>query len=213
MSYTNIPASSGTNVLDYDGWMAGQITAMLAQVPTLTNFQEVFVAEITPPIAATANNNGAIEGGAFTPTADTSTIFTRSVFNLPKTGKWAIAFRGSIALPDTASDYTDIGICNAGATHTVTAHAEQSVSATLIYLSILGATATNVATAVLGSATVRNFLLTFDTTTVKLFIDGTLAASTATLTNLTDEAMFVYAYNHVGGDAKVARCMYGYVAP
>jgi len=69
------------------------------------------------------------------------------------------------------------------------------------------------ASTVVADTAFHDFVVTFDGTTVKMFIDGTLAASTATLTSITDEAMQASVFGNVAGATRCVRFAYGYIAP
>jgi hypothetical protein len=59
----------------------------------------------------------------------------------------------------------------------------------------------------------HTFVLTFDATTITLFVDGVSKATQTTLTSITDEAVFPVVEGITALDNKVTRFAYGYIAP
>jgi hypothetical protein len=218
-SATNAGTMSAANfkkaaAYDDDGWFLAQRTLMLANASALTHFREVpGVVDISGGIAVGAiPNDGLTEGGALGIPAAAFQAITRTVFQTPKTKSWACAFRAIIATI-AGAESNAVGVLTS-APQGVEVGAFNSFNTGLTYqLVLIGGANTVVDTGVSVDGLVHDFVITFDVTTVKAFIDGTQRASTATLTNLTTNPAALIGTNTTAAHTKILRAAYGYVAP
>lgn len=214
MAYETIPPSSsgsGTNVLDYNEWIADQEEFITGLIPQITNFGYMKIGELAFGGTSQAND-GAIEGGGKTMQANVSTWFSSSIFQTCNTGKWAFAMRAKYAAP-VAGRTAAVGLSNTAAAHDIIVGTRHSVSATNYVLLVDGTTSTEDDSGVARDANLHDFVVTGDGTNLKLYIDSTLRVTRAIGTNVVDEATFVFGFNTVGGDAIFSAFLYGYVAP
>ena len=210
-TWETVTFGGGGGVFDYDGWLTAQVAVMHAQAPALTNFREI---EVGVKAFVTGGKDGAAPGGAVAnDTVGTVDLTVASLFQQPKTKSWAIAFRAAIPAT-TSTNFNFVGLQNAAHTHDLGVaqyHTADSGDHYLLYM-YNGAELAPASTVVADTA-FHDFVVTFDGTTVKMFIDGTLAASTATLTSITDEAMQASVFGNVAGATRCVRFAYGYIAP
>jgi hypothetical protein len=205
---------------DYDGWFKVQMDLMKAQVPQLTNFREIdvghlgtggLVASGTPVVVA---RDPLSEGGGVSTATNEYVAIGHSIFQTTKTGKWAMAWRAKMVTP-ASNPFGFIGLITPSAvTRLLGVVSYQSMDAVKWRLYLwTNPTESGVATTTSGDANWHNFVMTFDTTTIKLYIDGALEASQATLTLVADGPMHPCIFSSSARDTQVARMMYGYIAP
>lgn len=201
------------NDLDYDGWFKTQVDIMHAQAPALTNFREMKLGDRPAGVSlGSASNDPNAVGGGISHGAGAKVTVGASIFQTTATTSWAFAWRCKMPAPSGANFYF-AGLLNAGATHYCGVASYGTTDAThwQIYL-YNGVTETIAATSNVADTNYHDFVMTFDGTTIKLYIDTVLRASTTTLT-LTDEPMFACINGPGAGDVKALRFAYGYIAP
>lgn len=200
---------------DYDGWFTEQQELMAAQVPALTNFKEVpivFSADGVPAVNFNSADAG-LAGGSITSDADkAASLYPLALFKTPITLGFAFAVRGVLAA-STGGNFNYIGLINSAQTRYIGVATYSVTDAThYILYANAGAEDSEVSTVVADSDE-HNFVVTFDLTTLKLFIDGALVASNTDLTQLSDLAVLLALTDHVAGDAIGCRLAIGYIAP
>jgi hypothetical protein len=211
------------DALDYDDWFTDQVNFMASIVPTLTTFLPLKPGQI--PLGqnmAAVTNDGLAEGGAMSAPNATGRNLSNAIFHTCNTGAWAIAIRGQLLGP-TAGRAAQLGISRADGTQLLVVETRHAVSATNYIMHVVGAGATDVVTdgsspgssAVLADLGWHDFVFTKTpgAGTLRLHIDQVLAASTTTLTNVVDQAMYLYLLNTILNDSKMARAAYGFITP
>lgn len=187
MAYQTIPPSSAGQT---DEWATEQEAFLQAAIPTLSAFQFIKIGQAPGGTAlATQAVDGGVEGGGYGVASDTLWLrYTSSVYLTPKTGVWGIAFEAK--LPTITSAKTAyLGLVNAASTNLVGVGAVFASSQTHFVLHIVGGTTTSATSTQAGDTSLHTFAITFDLTTVTLYVDGVSVATQTTLTNLTDQAM------------------------
>jgi hypothetical protein len=208
----------GSGVADYDGWFNKQVALMHTAVPGLTNFKEFTPGEYSLSDAYTAvsflNYASTYEGGGVSPPNNTYAIFGTPRFQTMKTGKWAMAFRARMPAPSPGTFYF-IGAMQPGTSNHLVGVSSYYAMSTTKWNLYTWESPTEIGAQSSSSAddNVHDFVITFDGTTLKLYVDGTLEATQTTLTYLTDGARSLACYAQVHGDTNVLRIAYGYIAP
>lgn len=200
--------------LDYDGWFKTQVDLMHAQAPALTNFREIKLGDRPNGITlGSVANDPSLVGGGLTHTGGQKLAIANSIFQTPASTSWAMAWRCKMPVP-SGTDFYFAGLLNADASDYCGFASYHGGDAThwVLYL-YNNPTETMVATSNVADTNMHDFVMTFDGTTVKLYIDTTLRASTPTLTALADQAMFPCINGNNAGDVKAVRFAYGYIAP
>ncbi len=205
-----------SNYDDYDGWFKTVVDLMHAQVPSLTNFREMKIGQypIGAATGATVSTDDAlVAGGGVGNPAGGGKLFGASLTTIPKTGRWAIAFRGNLKT-STAGHFNYLGLLTSAFNHELGGVATFSTSdATHYVLYTFAGTEKKTVSSVVVDDAYHTFVITFDATTLKLFIDGTQAATLVDLGGTADENAYIGLQGTVALEAKAARCAYGYVAP
>lgn len=211
------------DALDYDDWFTDQVNFMASIVPTLTTFLPIKPGGI--PLGqniGAVTNDSLVDGGGMSGPNATGRNFTNAIFNACNTGAFGVAMRAQLLGP-TAARRAQIGLSNAANSHVIAVETAQAVDATHYNLHIVGAGTTDIITdgSSPGSSSVltdlgwHDFVITktAGAGTVRLHIDQVLAATTTNLANISDEAMYLYLFNTVLQDAKLARAAIGFASP
>lgn len=197
------------------GWFDTEKAWLQTVCPWATEFSAIKIGQVPIGRAATATNDGLVEGGGLSPSAS-PVSFGDSVFQLPKTGRVCLEYRVKFVVP-ISSHISEVGINNNAASHSVWFGGLPSGSggdATHYSFVITGASSTIAASTTLIDATAfHNDAMTFDGTTYTLWHDHVAILTQTTLTNLTDEAMGPFQYSATAGDSIATKLIYGYVAP
>lgn len=193
--------------IDLGSWYGARAQEMLVAVPEITQFKTFNIAAYGP--SATAPTfDGNIEGGAFCPLDSGVGIFlTRSLCQKMKTGKGVAAWRAKGLAPG-AAEVSWTGFGNAGQTH-VTA-LQRTGGVANWQLLVVGTTA--VTGTIAADTAEHNFMLAWNGTNIRLFVDNVLAATLSDLTNVHDEPMSFYAYDQSTTRQFLSQMIYGYVA-
>jgi hypothetical protein len=202
----------GVGVGACGSWAAAQAAFINGLMPTLTGYQHLKAAQQPLGGAVPSTNDGAVEGGGRTGANGAMTFLSGSVFQIPKTGRGAFAFRakfGAVSGAQTSS----VGLSNAAGSHDFLIGMVGSTSTVNFSMTLDGAVSTNDVTTVANDLGWHTFVVTFDATNVKLYIDGTLRATRAITTNVVDEPTYLATFNSVSGGAIWEQCLYAYVAP
>ncbi len=201
-------------VVNPDVWYDTQRAAMKALVPQLTRFRDIPIAmKGNGSIDSTVALDGGVEGGGLGVASNSVWLrFTETVFQTPKTGKWAIAFQAKFPAI-TVSSAAYFGLVNAGSTHLVAMGAVQSIDATHYVLQVTGAATTAPPTSLVANTNVHDCVLAFDGTTITLQVDGVTIGTTTTLTNLNDEGMSIASFSSAAltPGVVVSRACYGFI--
>lgn len=208
MAYIDIPPTSG----GIDPWYTQRQSLMKSQVPSLTRFVPIYLG-----VQQSAFNAGltdpALEGAGVSNVSGSAIFDSQgSLFQTMKTGKWALGFRAKFAA-QAGGQVSRFGTCNTGAGHVVAFGTDNALDTTHYVLNITGGATTSVVTTLVSDTNLHDVVLTFDATTLKIFIDGAQVGSTATTTNLVDEPHFLYSHGTASGRVSTTMCMYGFVAP
>lgn len=208
-TYINIPPVS-----TFDTWGRAQQALISQNAPTLTEWDYIKIGDVQRGVTLTATNDAALVGGGMSFTNVTGTMFTASVYQTAPTTAWGFVYRGIIS-PVSGATFNELGLSNAGNSHDVgiTVNSADGISGVNYTLRIAGASVTSIDTGVVTNTNIHDFGMTFDGTTVKLFIDGVQKASTTTLTNLNAEPLYFYGFNTTSGQVKATKLLYGYIAP
>ncbi len=196
-------------------WESVQATFLVGKIPQLTEFQFACAANqpsSSPKDGATviSAHDGAIEGGGWSAsTAVNSLVHTQSVVQLPKTGKWGIAWRGKFAASLTVTN-TFVGFVNGAATHVIDFGTAPSTDATH-WMARVGA-GTAISTTVRDTS-IHDFAATSDGTTITWYIDGVSILTAAASGANSDEPMYFWQYNTTHLDGIVTKYLIGYIAP
>lgn len=210
--YVNIPPTSSSNVLDYNGWIATNESFMAGLIPQLTKFSYIKVGQNPMGGVTPATNDGAVEGGGRSGAAGTATFFGASIFQTCNTGKWAWTARAKVAAP-TVGKVAVVGISNGTSSHDLYVGTDNSLSATNYIMELDGTTTTTDDTGVARTAALRDFTMVGDAANVRLYIDRVLAVTRAIGTNVVDEPTYPWLFNTTVGDIVVTDFLYGYIAP
>ncbi len=218
---TSVPGSMSAadkvllNDVTVGNWFALRKAEMVTAIPQLTEFGyqktgPIYTGGALSPSTADGID-GHVEGGGVTFTGGSVMSFGASLFQLPKTGKWAVVFR--VKLAAAASGKTaGIGLINAGSTHDIEFMTAFAVDTTHYALEVFTGSAVDVAGTVVVDGAFHNMMLTGDATNVKAYVDNVLAAS-STASALTDEPMQAFLLNTTIGHAVVTQYAWGYVKP
>lgn len=210
----NIPPISG-GVMDYDGWYADQYSRMKSFAPALTNFIPIKpgLSEHGVTLATADDNDGLMVGGGVANAAGAWKAFSNSVFQTPKTTSWGFAMRAILQVP-TVAKFNLIGVADATGADFVGVASYHTLDTTnfLLYAND-GASETTVTTNTASDGAIHTFTMVFNGTTQYVLIDGSLKATNTTITNVTDQAMYLGLFGTDAGAVKAARICYGYIAP
>lgn len=207
--HVNIPPVEGGG--GSDTWANNVADLMLAAVPALTRFEYFKIGFNSLGAAVGAVTSDAlIPGGGMTTPNATFKAFGTSLIQLPKTTPWSLGVRAKLLGP-TVARQSHVGLFNAATTRAVQIFVNPTTDATHYVLSVGDATPLNIAATTLADAAWHDFVITFDLTTLALWIDGVSVASTTTLTELVDEALYLTIYNTIAGESVLQRVVFGYV--
>jgi hypothetical protein len=198
---------------DVYGWQRTQYATMIAAVPALTGFgfAKVGLASLNQTTGA-LTDDGNIEGGAMKNGNAQSKVYGASIFQNTAGGNWAIFGRAILAVPSSGVN-SQFGIQSANSAHSVIIASTNGIDATHWYGEIFATSATDVIFTNVANANFHDFGITDDGTTVKWWIDGSLAGSTATRTHLTTEPMQPFIFGAATTPPVLQMFMYGYVRP
>ncbi len=213
MAYITIPPSTSGSL---PAWAAAQGSFITSLIPQITAVDYIKIGQygLGTTAAVSAVTSANIEGGGLTAANAGVNTFGSPIFNVAKTGKWAISMYGKLAVP-VVGRISFLGLTNVGGTHNVGVYSDQAVSATNYLMEIVGAgttTGTSVAATAI-TATYKWFTLTGDATTISMYVGSVLVANTTTLTNLSDEPLELVVSNTIANDAIITAAVYGYVLP
>lgn len=207
--YVNIPPGVGVG---QDGvWAQSQKNLIDGVVSGLT-YQYIKAGQVPMGGAIVSTNDGAIEGGGRSGANATITAISASVFQTARTAKCAFAFRVKF-LAAAAGQENYVGIINAAGTHNQAVGVINSISATNYVLVSAGTATTTNDLGVANDLGLHTFVVILDTANIRVFLDGTLAATRAIGTNVDDEPLYLASYNTLAGETVWTECLYGYVAP
>lgn len=203
----SMSANDATKVFETpsDPWAANVQAIMWSAVPGLTYFKVLpnpgasgvpllGTGAGAPAALPTGAADAAVEGGGISVSVEARWTWA-TIFQLTKTGKGAVAFRG--ALPAIAvGKYGHMGISNVARSHFGwIVWTNRSVSTTKFALSIVGAAITSQPTISVADTAIHDFIICFDgtlaTPTLWLYIDDVLEATITTLTQLSDEPQYI----------------------
>lgn len=210
--FTSTQVANDLGVID-GGWLTAQYTQAKTAVPNVTRCKEIPLMMIPPSGQAPAavTSDAFVEGGGLNPNSSTR-VLTGSVFQNLAGGNWVVMYRGACATLTTGID------CEFGVTKTADAStsiyigATNATSSTKFIGSILGAGTT---TTLLSNAdnAFHNWMISDDGTTEKYWIDGVVAGSTTTRTNISSAApSSVYIYGQ-SASTRGTRAAFCYIEP
>lgn len=200
--------------LDNWAWRQTQYNTIIADCPNITSFRYIKVPLASNQTTATVTGDGNIEGGGASAPGGTNYYVPPSIFQNTPGGNWAIA--GRVKFPaNSGVENAQFGIAS------VTGPATDAV-----WLGVLTAsdsshffgrinkagTHTDITTTVASDTSSHDFVITDDGTTVRMRIDGVLAGSTTTRTNLIATAMLPY-FGPTTNPMIITDLYVGYVAP
>ena len=195
-------------------WASLRAAEMFAAAPALTESVYIKHGANAPYTSITALSPGAdanVEGGALKSAGVWIPYSVPTVYQNPSALSWGVAYRAKVPAPVNAQ-VNYLGLVNAGRTHLAALGTIFSTDATHYVLQLTGTGTTNViSTTVADGLAFHNFMVTFDGTTVKAWMDNVVIASTATLTNLMTDAAYPASDSTAAG--MVTEMIYGYVSP
>lgn len=220
---TNIPAGKSgltaaqvtTLAVVGSGWAQIEANAISVAIPAITSFKPLIVGQLAPTTAAPSATDPVTEGGAiWSASISLNTYFGQSVFQLPKTGKWSISFKGKLLGSGALNHDNYFGVLNAAASHGYGIGWRNASSSSKYTLQSYGSSlplSVFQTGLVNGDANVHVFRIMFDGTTVTAVIDGTTDSSTAVLTGQIDEPLYPVIYAATLHEAVLIDCLVGYV--
>lgn len=213
----NLTAPGLDGLADYELFSRQAQAFMASLVPELDGFGFVNPTEGTIYVAPDAPPQDAwtYEGGSLTTDNATVLLFGRAITTKPKTGKLAVYAQVKIATP-IESRSAKVGLFNYAGTHWINFGTDYGASQTKFVGQLFnGSTWTDVICTTDADANLHTVCLAFDGTTWSFYLDDneTPIGSTADLSNIVEEPMYVGIRNTVRGDIIITRFAYGYVAP
>lgn len=194
------------------GWFDTRALAMSALIPQITEFKILPLGIDLMGRGIALGNEGTLEGGGISNgAAGTVTALGFPITQNLKTNRWTMSFRAKLAVPDVTHTVSQVGWINQATTHGLFIGPNTGQDATHFVLRILGAGTTPVVLGV-ADANAHDWDVTFDLTTVTVYMDGVSAGSTAVLTNLMAEAAIPMISATVAHDVQIAKMLLGYVA-
>lgn len=192
-------------------WGGARRNEMLAVVPQLTEFR-AFGFDAFPASATAPTFDAGMEGGGVQAGASASPIFiTRSLFQTAKTGKGAIVWHGVYGTP-TGTDVCDLGLINLGGTHHIAIRRKAIATNTHWFLNTFGgATTTEVAGTIVADTNPHNFMLAWNGTNIRFYVDNAISATLTDLTQVSDEALCCYLFNDAASTIKCSKIAIGYI--
>lgn len=191
----SVPGSmSAADKLKVDalGWYyTTAVPQMKAICPSCTGFKYIPGGNIPGGVSMVSPFADAVQVGGGVGTVSDSVwgIWTVQNYTQPKTAQWVIAFQGKLPAP-TSGKTGVFGLVNAGRTHYLGVAANFTVSSSKFTLGVLGASDVSMASTVNSDNAVHTFVIGSDTTTgVKLSVDGVIAQTQASYTQVNDENM------------------------
>lgn len=210
----NPPASGG--VAAVSAWAQARIQEMqaLAECATLTAYRSVILGP-KPTGTNSFTADSAVEGGGLAPATGvtTNSVLSNSLFQTPKTGKFAIEYR--FKMPAPSVNTCEVGLVNNALSHELSICSLSTTDATKYYIRTFNAT--EVASSnqtVVNNAGWHNGRLTQDGTTLRMYIDNVLAATLTDFSKITDEPMGAYCVTTGGATPTiVSEFAYGFIMP
>jgi hypothetical protein len=198
---------------DLDLWARTVHDEMIVDVPAVTRCRAFKVPESAGGVALGSTNDGLAEGGGLTANA-ASMAFGASVHQNTPGGNWSFAFR--MVVPAISS-----GVLSVAGTALV------SNASTSIYIGVVGSQDTTHFYAQMNKASAgsintvlgnwdnhwHDYVVTDDGTTVRYRMDGVLAGSSTTRTNLVAGGMQPFFHSSATGAAVISYYEYCFVAP
>jgi hypothetical protein len=192
-------------------WAAARRAEALAVIPELTRFKVIDSINYGPSSTA-PTFDGSVEGGAMSPLANGNAIyFSRSFAQTVKTGKGCIIFRAKFLVPGVGNE-SAIGVINAAASHIVSIDRVPNATSTHYRFRAVGAGTTVQNGSATADTAWHNFMLIWNGTNIRIYLDNTLDNTVTDLSNVNDEAMSAYMLNTESTDVFIQHAMIGYVA-
>ncbi len=200
---------------DFNSWYSGAVTTMKTAVPALTNFWGMklgtFPSGVTPATAAT-NDAQVAGGGMGNIVGGGAQVFTNSLTLTPKTTSWAMAWRAKL-ITSVAGAFNFIGFIDVTNGHDYGIATFSTDDATKYLIYTYNGAEKFTASSLACDDAFHTFVLTFDGTTLTLFVDGVSKATQTDLSKMTDEAVFPTIEGTVANANKATMFAYGYIAP
>jgi hypothetical protein len=201
------------------GWEVSQDTFMIGLIPALNQCRS-FRPGTPPAIGAggtAPSSDGAIEGGGRLATDITGQNYIFwSIFQHPKTGKWAITWRGALLGGGASGHVVVLGLYNSAHSHGWTVQ-RSTTFATHYGISLIGTSTDNsgVGTSTADS-NLHNFTLAYDgtagTPTASMYVDHVLDASTTVVAQMADEPLFPTFFSQVTSEVTLTDVAYCFAA-
>lgn len=210
-----IPPLAASGASDYDGWLGDAIDIMSTAAPALTNFEEIKLGNF--PLGAAISTDGPLDasvpgGGVTQDATDKASLSFYSLFQTPATTSWAFAAHAKL-LEASVGHFNFVGLINAAGAHYAGVASYPTVDAANYVLYTYDGQEVFAAATFPPDTAYHTFIVTFNGTTIKLFIDGVEEASTATLTGLTNQAMYPGITATLASRVVCTRFAYGYIVP
>jgi hypothetical protein len=194
-------------------WFTSEVVAGQVLLPTLTKYRRIPLPIVLSTGGAAMTGDATVEGGGLVTTQNAKiTSVGVTTFQTPKTGPWMLSgivklMGGGVTGHDSA-----FGLGNAAGTHVWWYGRFFSVSTTKYSVQLVG-TSTPAAVAGLVNAdnNAHKIRITFDGTTVNVYLDGTLDATHTTIAQMANEAMGPFFYSGTTGEAVLEDLMVGYI--
>lgn len=206
----------GTQLLNV--WAEAQARFLHTKIPALTAFRRVpFDFTSTAAVAPGESSGDAeIPGGAATGPGGQYRTFNPTIIDTPKVSSWGLAGLVKMASPAAGGIDNEFGlvdVAGSAASGVVLASKNASSATKWVLTSYNGASPVTVVGTTNATAGWHTFAITFDTTTVKGYVDGTLEASNADLSKMPTTPCVLHVFNGSGGQCIVADMVFGYVQP
>jgi len=185
-------------------------------IPSITAWKKISLqGPANGAVVATAQTtaDGAIEGGSIKTTSAGGTIFlSQSVFQLPKTGKWWLSWKGILGGGGASGHDSQFGIANSGAGHSWTMRRKNAVSATNYTIQMTGTSSViSGAGAIPADNNEHVYRVCFDGTTFSSYVDNQFDNSLTTISQMADEPMYVFMSSGTAGEAIVQDMLIGFI--
>jgi len=156
-----------------------------------------------------ASVQGAAMTGGATSGAGAYNQLTGVLYTTPKTTNFAFSFYGNFPVP-SGSNNKQAGFTNVAGSHGIDLVSKLSIDATHLVLQLNGASTTNAATTHVIDGNPHTYSVTWDATTVTVWVDGVSVLAQTTVTNLVDDSLVFYVYSTEAGAFYVSKLLYGY---